>query len=53
MKACKKIHIYLKIELTKNIAHALLHLSETEKIQLSRHNTYTRLKNLPLPIMST
>ena len=28
-------------------------VSETEKIQLCRHNTYTRLKTSPLPIMST
>ena len=34
MKKCRKFHIFINIELSKNITHALLQLSKTEKKSL-------------------
>ena len=57
--AWKRVFIILHLcehIINRNISRALLHLSETGKIQLCRHNTkyaYTSLKNTPLPTMST
>ena len=60
MEACVKIfYLYAHTESTKKFSRAVLHLSETEKLQLCRHNIPTTLiqfdvyKNYTFSLYST